>query len=113
MSAPEWIPFSCDFCKDESLSPSTAGLDSSALLWLALSTLKESDEGPTGIVGRGPVIDVRLNAASEPWTDSITCFNFERDRLTLLIFRDGQREIPCCLQMRFMVVGHTVKQEKY
>jgi hypothetical protein len=62
--------------------------------------------------GRGPVIDVRVNALSDPSTDSITFFNFEIERLTLLICRDGQREIPCCLQMRFIVVGHTVKKQK-
>jgi hypothetical protein len=53
---------------------------------------------------------VRLNAPPGPSTDSITFFNLEIDRLTLLICCDSQREIPCCLQMRFIVVGHTVKK---
>jgi hypothetical protein len=30
-----------------------------------------------------------------------------------LILRDGHREIPCCLQIRFIVVGQTVKQEHF
>lgn len=62
--------------------------------------------------GRGPVIDVRVNALSDPSTDSITFFNFEIERLNFLICRDGQREIPCCLQMRFIVVGHTAKKKE-
>jgi hypothetical protein len=49
------------------------------------------------------------NAPSVPWTDSITRLSLDRERLTFLILRDGQRDIPCCLQMRFIVVGQTVK----
>jgi hypothetical protein len=30
-----------------------------------------------------------------------------RARFTLLIFLNGHLDMPCCLHMRFIVVGHT------
>ena len=32
-------------------------------------------------------------------------------RLILLIFLNGHLDMPCCLQMRFIVDGHTVEEE--
>lgn len=47
----------------------------------------------------------------EQFTDSMTRFILSRERFTLLILRNGHLGMPCCLQMRFIVVGHTAKQE--
>ncbi|WVY96821.1 hypothetical protein V8G54_028972 [Vigna mungo] len=75
--------------------------------WLNLFGVDGSGREPTAM-GSGLVLrEFKPNAPSAPWTDSITRFSLDRERLTLLIFRDGQRDIPCCLQMRFIVVGQT------
>lgn len=77
--------------------------------WLNLFGVEGSGKEPTAM-GSGLLLrEFKPNAPSAPWTDSITRLSFDRERLTLLIFLDGQRDIPCCLQMRFIVVGQTVQ----
>ena len=56
---------------------------------------------------REPVAGSYCKDLSTPWTELMTVWIFFNDRLTLFIFRDGHREIPCCLHIRFKVVGQT------
>jgi hypothetical protein len=47
----------------------------------------------------------------EQSTDSMAArLILPRARFTLLIFRNGHLDMPCCLQMRFIVVGHTAER---
>lgn len=54
-----------------------------------------------------PVKALMRRAPSAPCTESITPCSFFSERLTLLIFREGHLEMPCCRQILFRVVGHT------
>ena len=54
-----------------------------------------------------PVAESNLSPPSIPWTESSTVCIFLNDLFTLLILRDGHLMIPCCLHIRFNVVGQT------
>lgn len=97
---------------DRIFSPSS-GFELGEFCWLE-PFKQEGQEMELTATGRGLVVrEVNPNVPLVPWTDSITRFNLVSERLTLLILRDGHLEIPCCLQIRFIVVGQTVKQESY
>ena len=78
---------------------------------LNLFEVDGSEKEPAAMGSETVLREFKPNAPSAPWTDSITHLSLDREWLTFFIFRDGQRDIPCCLQMRFIVVGQTVQQE--
>jgi hypothetical protein len=51
-------------------------------------------------------------ACDEPCTDSKTRLILSRERFALASLRNGHLEMPCCLQMRFIVVGQTAQEER-
>lgn len=52
-------------------------------------------------------------ACDEPCTDSKTRLILSRERFALASLRNGHLEMPCCLQMRFIVVGQTAQGERH
>ena len=87
------------------------GLDPGEPCWLvgepfgAVGQDVESTPRGSGVVAKEGMV----NVPSAPCTDSITRFSLVSERLTLLILREGHLEIPCCLHIRFIVVGQTAK----
>ncbi|VFR00952.1 unnamed protein product [Cuscuta campestris] len=80
------------------------------LLYLTSVGGDEISPSPIG-VKFGAIAVLNVNAPLAPCTDSITRLSFDSERLTLFILRDGQRDIPCCLQMLIIVVGQTVNRK--